>query len=139
MGGGGGADGAGGGSDGTGGGALGAGIDGADVNEVVDWFDIDGAKEGFLDPGGAGGFFPIGGGGPFSEAVEFGRDIGIRFFRRFATDGIAGAVFAGICGVGREGATPGGSGGAAFVGGLATDGLEVSGSDEYEDSRFAVT
>jgi len=72
---------------------------------------------------------PIGGGGPFSEALEFGRDVGIRFFRRFATDGILGAVFAGIDGVGLVGATPGGSGGAAFVGALGIEGLEDSGSD----------
>jgi hypothetical protein len=62
----------------------------------------------------------------------------MRFFRRFATDGIAGAVLLGNCGIGLVGAAPVGSGGAAIEGAFGTDGLEDSGSEEYEESRFAI-
>jgi len=88
---------------------------------------------------------PIGGGGPFIDAVDEGRGaIFTPVFRRFAIEGTNVGVVAEFCG---KGLPPGdGAFGAALVGGLGAAMLggfgaeiEDSGSEVYEEARFAVT
>lgn len=93
-----------------------------------------GAPEGFRLTGGGGGFLPIGGGAGFIEADEPGR--GAVVLLRFAIEGWTGKD--GTARPGIAGAAPGGGLGAEKVGGFGAEDRVDSGSDRYEESRFAV-
>ena len=84
---------------------------------------------------------PIGGGGPFTEADDTGLSTTSPVFLKFAIDGTKADVVAELCGPGlapgRLGAAPDGGVGAAIVGGFDAEFREDSGSDVYDDSRFA--
>lgn len=84
----------------------------------------------------------MGGGGPLEDAADIGLEGGFAaVFRRFPTDGTTIEVVAALYGLGLEtgkgGAMVGGLG-AAPPGGFGTELLDDSGSDVYEESRFAV-
>lgn len=93
-----------------------------------------GAPEGLRLTGGGGGFLPIGGGAGFMEADEPGRGATVLF--RFAIEGWTGRD--GTARPGIAGAAPGGGLGAEKVGGFGAEDRVDSGSDRYEESRFAV-
>lgn len=94
-------------------------------------------EEGFREPGGGGGFFPIGGGGPFVDAEDMGLGASaLAVFLRLANDGWKEDA-PGRPGI--DGAAAVGGRGADTVGGLGTLLEDTSGSDRYEESRFAIT
>jgi hypothetical protein len=84
---------------------------------------------------------PIGGGGPFIEAVDIGRSTLTPVFLKFAIEGTNADVVAELWGPGlfpgRLGAAPVGGFGAAIGGGLGAELRDDSGSDVYNESRFA--
>lgn len=110
--------------------------------------------EGFRNIFGGGGFAPLGGGGGArggsselerKEASEFGLWAGFGGgFLRFASSEVAAADGCGgedsvVCGLGLKVPNLGavGSFGAEEAGGFGAEGLDVSGSDIYDDSRSA--
>ena len=135
----------GGGGGATGGGGADEGGRGADEGGggAEDGWGGGASDDGLRIPGGGGGFFPTGGGGPFIDAEDIGLGGALGpVFLKDATEGMKAEVVAALCGSGRPdgilGAAPVCGLGAGIPGGLGTETLDVSGSDVYGDSRFAV-
>jgi hypothetical protein len=94
--------------------------------------------------GGGGGFLPIGGGIPrYADADDAGLWFAFKgVLRRFASGGMTAGVLEAFAGAGRGiGGTAGagavGGLGIIILGGLGAELRDVSGSDVYNESRFA--